>query len=70
MHLRGRDNILKRLLIDVGGLNLGFLMRSVCRLGTPRGLQGKQTSPVMIPTRLLWIIWLMICKTRAKRRPQ
>jgi hypothetical protein len=46
VHLRGRDNILKRLLIDVGGLNLGFLMRSVCRLGTPRGLQGSQNSPV------------------------
>lgn len=40
-HLRGHDNILKRLLVHVGGFNLGLLMRSLVGVGTPRGLQGR-----------------------------
>jgi hypothetical protein len=39
LHLRGRENILKRLLVHVGGLNLGILMRRLCSAGTPRGLR-------------------------------
>lgn len=42
VHLRGRSNILKRLLIHVGGLNLGLLMRSLCGKGTPRGWPGSR----------------------------
>src|SRR3954452_20124403 len=34
-HLRGRDNILKRLLVHVGGCNLGLVMRKMCGKGTP-----------------------------------
>jgi transposase len=36
-HLRGQENILKRLLIHVAGCNLGLLMRRNFRFGTPRG---------------------------------
>ena len=39
-HLRGHANILKRLLVHVGGFNLGLLMRTVFGVGTPRSLQG------------------------------
>ena len=39
-HLRGHANILKRLLIHVGGFNLGLVMRSLFGIGKPRGLQG------------------------------
>ena len=42
VHLRGHNNILKRLLIHVGALNLGLLMRTIWGVGTPRGLQGRQ----------------------------
>jgi transposase len=38
-HLRKRDNILKRLLVHVAGMNLGLLLRSMYGIGTPRGLQ-------------------------------
>jgi transposase len=41
LHLRGNDNILKRLLIHVGGFNLGLLMRQLFGTGTPRSLQGR-----------------------------
>ena len=39
-HLRGHENILKRLLMHAGGFNLGLLMRATFGVGTPRGLQG------------------------------
>jgi transposase len=40
-HLRGHQNILKRLLIHAGGFNLGLLLRTLIGVGTPRGLQGR-----------------------------
>lgn len=39
VHLRGHNNIVKRLLIHACGLNLGVLMRTLYGVGTPRGLQ-------------------------------
>ena len=41
-HLRGHDNILKRLLVHVAGNNLGLLMRELTGVGTPRSLQGRK----------------------------
>ena len=38
-HLRGRGNILKRLLIHVAGFNLALLMRATFGIGKPRSLQ-------------------------------
>jgi transposase len=40
-YLRGRKNILKRILIHVSALNLGLMMRSIFGFGTPRTLQGR-----------------------------
>jgi transposase len=40
LYLRGRENILKRLLVHDAGCNLGLLMRKVFGYGTPRALQG------------------------------
>jgi len=39
LHLRHRSNILKRLLIHIGGFNLGLVMRKLFGKGTPRGLR-------------------------------
>ncbi len=39
-HLRHHDNIAKRLLIHVGGFNLGLVMRRLIGIGKPRRLQG------------------------------
>ena len=41
VHLRGHPNILKRLLVQVCGFNLGLLMRQLMGVGTPRSLQGR-----------------------------
>lgn len=40
-HLRGHENILKRLLIHAGAFNLGRLLRETLGMGTPRGFQGR-----------------------------
>ena len=38
LHVRGHENVLKRLLIQVSAFNLGMLMPSEPGCGTPRGL--------------------------------
>ena len=40
VHLKGRDNILKRLLVHAGGFNLALVMRKLMGVGKPRRLQG------------------------------
>ena len=40
-HLRGHENIRKRVLIQVAGFNLGLLLRKAFGVGTPRGFQGR-----------------------------
>ncbi len=39
LHLRGRENILKRLLVHIAGFNLSLVLRLMIGKGTPRGLQ-------------------------------
>jgi len=38
-HLRGHENILKRLCVHVAGFNLTLVLRRLLGIGTPRGLQ-------------------------------
>jgi len=38
-HLRGHENILKRLIVHAAGVNLGLLLRQVIGIGKPRRLQ-------------------------------
>jgi transposase len=40
VHLRGRENILKRFLVHYAALNLGLVLRQNLGKGTPRRLQG------------------------------
>jgi transposase len=55
-HLRRHANILKRLLVHFGALNLGLLMRTRYGVGTPRGLQGRAAA-LRGSFRALWC-WL------------
>jgi transposase len=54
-HLRGRINILKRMLVHVGGFNLGLVMRKLFGTGKPRMLQGL-FSAVFGPVVALWTV--------------
>jgi len=58
VHLRGRDNLLKRVLIHVGGLNLSLVMRQLLGKGTPRGLQGLSAKSLLMLLQL-WIAVLV-----------
>ena len=42
LHLRRHDNILKRVLVQAAGANLGLLMRTLFGVGSPRSLQGRR----------------------------
>jgi transposase len=54
VYLRGRENVLKRVLIHVGALNLSLLMRQQLGKGTPRGLQDLSAESLLMWLRL-WI---------------
>ena len=58
VHLQGRENILKRLLIHLGGFNLSLVMRQLLGKGTPRGLQGFSADALLTFLRL-WIAVLL-----------
>jgi transposase len=56
-HLRGHTNILKRLLVHVGGFNLGLLMRALFGVGTPRSLQGRMAAAVIVLWTQIVALW-------------
>jgi len=53
VHLRHRENILKRILIQYAALNLSLLLRHNSGKGKPRGLQG-QCATALLLLILLW----------------
>ena len=78
VHLRGRENILKRLVVHSGAANLGLLMRRLFGKGTPRGWQGRSRGLFSIAerfSRALAVTAALISKFRrrlasADRRPE
>ena len=65
VHLRGRENILKRLVVHSGAANLGLLMRKMFGKGTPRGLAGTRAvliSAANASTRLLSVPTMLVRK--------
>ena len=57
-HLRGHNNILKRLLVHASACNLGLWMRTAFGVGTPRGLQGRIDAQMVVLVTLLSPSWL------------
>lgn len=56
VHLRGHENILKRVLVHAGALNLGLLMRTLFGVGTPRALQGRVVA-------IFVALWSSVCSS-------
>ena len=69
-HLRGHPNILKRLLIHVGALNLGILLRAVCRIGTPRGLQDGIPRPLREAQIVLFLLLCLLLRAEETKMSQ
>lgn len=59
-HLRKHNNILKRLLVHVAGMNLGLLLRNLYGVGTPRSLQGLSFA-------LRFLVAILACTIDAER---
>ena len=57
VHLRHHPNILKRVLVQVCGFNLGLLMRQLTGVGTPRSLQGRAAAVRTALIGLLVELW-------------
>ena len=55
VHVRGHENVLKRLLVHAGAFNLGLWMRTLCGVGTPRSLQGRVVALGAIIA-ALWVV--------------
>ena len=60
-HLRGHDNILKRMFIHASGLNLGLVIRDRTGVGTPRGFQG-------VARALLVVLWTLCSRLQTVHR--
>jgi transposase len=69
-HLKGRQNIKKRLLVHVGGFNLGLVMRKIMGRGTPRGFQGlggafsAPFAALQGSLRRIWNLWVAVVGLR------
>ena len=68
VHLRGRSNILKRVLIHASACNLGLLMRQIVGFGTPRSLQGRTTAARQALLALLRRLWRRLAARKAVPR--
>src|SRR5216684_5113634 len=58
VYLRGRENVHKRVLIHLGGLNLSLIMRRRFGKGTPRGWQGFSADALLMGLQF-WIAILV-----------
>jgi transposase len=63
-HLRGHENILKRLIVHAAGFNLGLLMYSVLGIGKPRRLQD---FPGLLLSLIYWLWGLFRCLPQLPR---
>ncbi|MCY1071168.1 transposase [Nannocystis sp. RBIL2] len=59
VHVRGHDNILKRLVIHAAGFNLSLIMRMVHGIGKPKALQGLRAALSAVIVAVLTLLrWL------------
>ena len=57
VHLQGRKNILKRLLVHGAAFNLSLILRQSMGVGKPRRLQGLSLQPFMLLARIFSWLW-------------
>jgi transposase len=63
LHVRGRDNVAKRVLLQAAAFNLALILRSITRAGTPRGLA--DLTQTVLRTLLLVLDALAACARSA-----
>src|SRR5207253_10535720 len=53
LHVRGRDNVAKRVLLQAAAFNLALILRTITRAGTPKGLADLKRSAFCTLLRVL-----------------
>ena len=66
VYLRGRNNILKRLLVHGAAFNLSLILRKTLGVGKPRRLQGLCLEILTQFARLFWWFWTQLPVREAK----
>ena len=69
VHVRGREEIRRRILIQAAAFNLGLLTRSLYGIGTPRGFQGLAGVPAALARHLGSAIGHLIGLVRRRLGP-
>jgi len=72
LHVRGRDNVAKRVLLQAAAFNLALILRSITRAGTPRGLADLTQSVLRALLRVLDALAVCdapVSDTTSHRRP-
>ena len=80
VHLQGRKNILKRLLVQGAGFNLSLILRKMMGVGKPRRLQGLCLQLFTLLRRTFFAVWEALetvgmpvatlrCKVQPFRKP-
>lgn len=65
MHVRGRDNVTKKTLLQAAAFNLSLVMRQELKVGTPRGLQGRKGQFRGFVLAMLGLLWRL--RTRMEK---
>ena len=64
-HLRGHENILKRVMVHAAAFNIGLVMRSMLGFGKPRCFQGRAAAL----RRQFFMLWRVVLDIRRFARP-
>ena len=70
VHLRGSDNVLKRVLVHAAAFNIGLLLRTLSGWGKPRAVPGRQKGclrSLNLPCSFAIFIWVLLERLRRVR---
>ncbi|MGC1417404.1 MAG: transposase [Candidatus Acidiferrum sp.] len=59
LHVRGRGNVAKRVLLQAAAFNLALILRSITTAGTPKGLADLKRKVVLALLRVLAALWAL-----------
>jgi transposase len=68
LHVRGRGNVAKRVLLQAAAFNLALILRSITKAGTPRGLADFKRKVVLALVRVLAALSALCAPLTAQRR--
>jgi hypothetical protein len=68
LHVRGRDNVAKRVLLQAAAFNLALILRSITKAGTPKGLADLKSRLLSALLRVLAALNVLYTPTASLQR--